>query len=101
MRPNSQLFEQLSQTINRLLPRELADDVRENVKGGIAGVLDRFDLVTREELEIQEAVLKRTREKLETLETQVAELEKRLAGQAADAGETRPDRPEPGSNPDR
>lgn len=79
MRANTQLFEQLSQTINRMLPRELTDDVRENVKGGIAGVLDRFDLVTREELEIQEAVLRRTREKLETLEAQVAELEQLLA----------------------
>lgn len=82
MPPNAQLFEQLSRTINRILPRELTDDVRENVKGGIAGVLDQFDLVTREELEIQEAVLRRTREKLETLEAQVAELEKRIADQA-------------------
>lgn len=79
MRSNNQLFEQLSHTINRILPRELADDVRENLKGGIAGVLDQFDLVTREELEIQEAVLRRTREKLETLEAQVADLEQRFA----------------------
>lgn len=79
MRAHTQLFEQLSQTINRMLPRELTDEVRENVKGGIAGVLDRFDLVTREELEIQEAVLRRTREKLETLEAQVADLEQLLA----------------------
>ncbi len=81
MRPNAQLFEQLSRTINRLLPQELTDEVRENVKGGIAGVLDQFDLVTREELEIQEAVLRRTREKLEALEAQVADLEKRIADQ--------------------
>jgi len=78
MRPSNQLFEQLSQTVNRILPRELTEDVRENVKGGIAGVLDQFDLVTREELEIQEAVLRRTRDKLEQLEAQVAELEQRL-----------------------
>lgn len=99
MRPNAQLFEQLSRTINRILPRELTDDVRENVKGGIAGVLDQFDLVTREELEIQEAVLRRTREKLETLEAQVAELEKRFAGQArevpAPARDTDPGTNEP------
>jgi BMFP domain-containing protein YqiC len=79
MRPNSQLFEQLSQTINRLLPREMTDEVRDNVKGGISSVLNRFDLVTREELEVQEAVLRRTREKLDALEQQVADLEKRLA----------------------
>ena len=78
MRSNTQLFEQLSQTINRLLPREMTDEVRDNVKGGISSVLNRFDLVTREELEVQEAVLRRTREKVEVLEAQVAELEQRL-----------------------
>ncbi len=79
MRTTNQLFEQLSETINRVLPRELTDEVRANLKGGVAGVLDRFDLVTREELEIQEAVLRRTREKVEALEAQLADLEKRLA----------------------
>jgi len=79
MRPTTQLFEQLSDTINRLLPRELTDEARDNLKGGISSVLDQFDLVTREELEVQEAVLRRTREKLEALEAQVAELEQRLS----------------------
>lgn len=79
MRTTTQLFEQLSETINKILPRELTDEVRDNVKGGISSVLDHFDLVTREELEVQEAVLRRTREKLENLEVQVAELEKRLS----------------------
>lgn len=78
MRSNTQLFEQLSQTINRLMPREMTDEVRDNLKGGISSVLNRFDLVTREELEVQEAVLRRTREKVDTLEAQVAELEQRL-----------------------
>lgn len=64
--------------MNRILPRELTDEVRENIRGGISSVLDRFDLVTREELETQEAVLRRTREKLEYLETRVADLEKHL-----------------------
>ncbi|MFZ0486534.1 MAG: accessory factor UbiK family protein [Arenicellales bacterium] len=79
MRTTNQLFEQLSETINRVLPRELTDEVRANLKGGVAGVLDRFDLVTREELEIQEAVLRRTREKVEALEAQLADVERRLA----------------------
>jgi len=81
MRPNAQLFERLSRTINSVLPRELTEEVRQNVRGGISSVLDEFDLVTREELEVQEGVLRRTREKLELLEQQVAELEKRLADQ--------------------
>ena len=39
--------------------------------------LARLDLVTREEFEVQRAVLLRTREKLEALEGTVAELEAR------------------------
>jgi BMFP domain-containing protein YqiC len=34
--------------------------------------------VTREELEVQEAVLRRTREKVDRLEQQVSELESRV-----------------------
>ena len=34
-----------------------------------------MDLVTREELEVQEKVLLRTREKLEALEVRISELE--------------------------
>jgi BMFP domain-containing protein YqiC len=37
--------------------------------------LSRLDLVTREEFEVQEAVLARTREKLEALEARLKELE--------------------------
>ena len=41
-------------------------------------VLDRLDLVTREEFDAQAAVLAKTREKVEALEARVAELENRL-----------------------
>jgi BMFP domain-containing protein YqiC len=41
----------------------------------LRGGLSRLDLVTREEFEVQEAVLARTRGKLEALEKQVAEME--------------------------
>ena len=46
------------------------------ISGGVLrNGLDKLDLVTREEFEVQEAVLRRTREKLEALEAKVAELE--------------------------
>ncbi len=69
------------------LPRGLADvdaDLRRNLRAGVTGVLSRMDLVTREELEAQSRVLLRAREKLETLEQRVRELEARL--QARDEG---------------
>ncbi len=53
-------------------------DLRHNLRAGISGVLSRMDLVTREEFDAQSRVLQRTREKLETLERRVCELEQRL-----------------------
>jgi BMFP domain-containing protein YqiC len=38
-------------------------------------LLSKLDLVTREEFEVQEAVLARTREKLEALEAKLAAME--------------------------
>lgn len=53
------------------LRRELETNFRAVLKSGLA----RLDLVTREEFDTQQAVLRRTREKLEALEKQVRELE--------------------------
>ena len=38
-----------------------------------------MDLVSREELDVQEKVLQRTREKLEALESRITELEQKLS----------------------
>jgi hypothetical protein len=53
--------------------------VERNLRAGLEAGLARLDLVTRDEFDIQSAVLERTRDKLSRLEQQVAELE-RLAG---------------------
>ena len=63
---------------------QLNADVRRNLKEVISASLSRMDLVSREEFEVQSAVLARTREKLERLEAQVAALEK---GGAKDSGD--------------
>jgi BMFP domain-containing protein YqiC len=55
--------------------RSMRDDLEQNFRAVLRGGLSRLDLVTREEFEVQEAVLARTREKLEALEQKVAELE--------------------------
>ena len=41
----------------------------------LAGIFTRLDLVTREEFEVQQEILKRAREKLTALETRVDALE--------------------------
>jgi hypothetical protein len=50
-------------------------DLEQNFKAVLQSGLARFDLVTREEFDVQAAVLKRTREKLAALEERLAALE--------------------------
>lgn len=64
--------------------RQLQTDVEKNFRAGLQSVFARMDLVTREEFDVQRAVLERTRARLEALERQVATLEQQL---------TDPDRP--------
>lgn len=56
--------------------RSMRDDLEKNFRGVLRSGISKLDLVTREEFEVQEAVLARTREKLEQLEAKLAELEK-------------------------
>jgi BMFP domain-containing protein YqiC len=53
--------------------------VREDLEGNFRSVLQtslaKLDLVTREEFEVQEAVLAKTRSKLEALEARLKEIE--------------------------
>ena len=56
----------------------LQQDMERNMRAVLEAGLAKLDLVTREEFEVQSAVLARTRAKLEHLEAQVAELEKAL-----------------------
>lgn len=53
----------------------LQEDVNRSMRAGLEAALAKLDLVTREEFDVQTAVLARTRQKLEALERQVAELE--------------------------
>ena len=55
--------------------RSVREDLENNFRSVLKASLSRLDLVTREEFEVQEAVLVRTREKLEALEARLKELE--------------------------
>jgi len=57
--------------------RSMREDVEQNFRSVLRGGLAKLDLVTREEFEVQEAVLARTREKLDALEQRIAEFETR------------------------
>lgn len=55
------------------------DDMEKNVHALLQSALSKLDLVSREEFEVQKAVLAKTRSRLEELEKRVADLEKNLA----------------------
>ena len=74
----------LDDMVNRLfdsLPgglRDLKQDSVRNLRAALHSTLSKMDLVTREEFDIQQGVLARTRAKLEALEKQVADMEQQL-----------------------
>ena len=56
----------------------LKDDMEKNFRAILQTALGKLDLVTREEFEVQKAVLSKTRTKLEALEKRVQELEQKI-----------------------
>ena len=55
--------------------RGLQADAERNFKAILQASLSKLDLVTREEFEVQAGVLRRTREKLTSLEARLKDLE--------------------------
>ncbi|TWI05828.1 hypothetical protein IP90_00084 [Luteimonas cucumeris] len=75
-------IDELARRLSSLVPpglRESREELQENFKAVLQTGLAKLDLVTREEFDVQRAVLLRTREKLEALERSVAELESQRA----------------------
>lgn len=75
------LLGQVQQQFNQFVPdmaRAARDDVENHTRAAVLSVISKLELVTRDEFDAQQAVLLRTREKLEQLEVRVAELEKQL-----------------------
>ena len=81
---NARTLEELAARIGKAVQASPAADIEKNVKALLQGGLARLDLVTREEFDTQARVLARTREKLEQLETRVAELEARFVPPATE-----------------
>lgn len=64
---------------SNLLPEDLRRtraDMEKNVKAALNAALKHMDLVTREEFDVQTALLTRTRALVEELQNKVAELER-------------------------
>lgn len=72
------MIEAVTDRISALLPADLSAlqaEFKTNVRALLEASLARMELVTREEFDAQSALLRRTREKLDGLEKQLAALE--------------------------
>ena len=77
---NRDSLNELTKKITSLLPdnvQQMQDDLETNIHALLQNALSRMNLVTREEFDVQAALLQRTREKLEKLEKLLDELEQR------------------------
>jgi len=73
-------IEELARKLAEAVPeglRSVGKELEESFRSVLQNGLGKLDLVTREEFEVQEAVLARTREKLEALEKRLEEYEKK------------------------
>jgi len=74
----AELVARIMETAKAAVPESLSNDVRENVRAAIQEVISDLDVVTREELETQQAVLAKTRAKVDDMERIISELEAKL-----------------------
>ena len=78
---DNQTINQLSDKISELLPpglQQVKADFDARLKTLLQQQLANYDMVSREEFDIQARILQRTRDKLEAIEAKLKELEKTL-----------------------
>ena len=69
------LLDELGDRVAEAMRRSPAQDVEKNLRAQLAAFFDRFDLVAREDFEVQKRLLERAQTKLAALEARVVELE--------------------------
>ena len=75
---NQKLLDEISTKVNEVIAQSPVKDVEQNMRILLSGVFTKLDLVTRDEFNVQQEMLIRTREKLTELESIVTELEDKL-----------------------
>ncbi len=77
------ILDDIAKKLSNAVPPGLTDiktDIEKNVRATLQNTFAKLDLVTREEFDVQTAVLARTRSKVDELEKKVAQLEVALQG---------------------
>ena len=72
------ILNDINERMRQVFAQSPAADLERNLRAMLTNLFARLDLVTREEFDIQRQVLLRAREQLVRLESQIAELERRL-----------------------
>ncbi len=75
---NKNVLDEIGSKISEIIAQSPAKDIERNMRAMLTSMLSRLDVVTREEFDVQQEVLKRTRAKLTELEEKVAALENQL-----------------------
>jgi len=72
------VLDKLTKSIQAVMPPELAVDVKNNIEAVVKSNFEKMNLVTREQMEIQEKILNRTRDRVIELEKQIKAIEDSL-----------------------
>ncbi|MES1998187.1 MAG: accessory factor UbiK family protein [Pseudomonadota bacterium] len=75
MLPNQKFLDEIGEKISQAIRQSPVKDIEKNVRAMLQSGMQKLDLVTREEFDVQQEVLLRTREKLTELEARMAQLE--------------------------
>ena len=75
MLPNQKFLDEIGEKISQAISHSPVKDIEKNVRAMLQSGMQKLDLVTREEFDVQQEVLLRTREKLTELETRLTQLE--------------------------
>ncbi|MBN0988445.1 MULTISPECIES: accessory factor UbiK family protein [Amphritea] len=72
------ISEQIGQLFDQTRPGSAESEIRQQINALLLSAFRRMDLVTREEFDAQSAVLARSRAKLEQLQSELEQLEKKV-----------------------
>ena len=74
---DKRLLDELGERIAEAMRESPVQDLDKNLHALLGAFFDRYDLVLREDFEVQKKLLQRAQAQLETLESRLAELEAR------------------------
>jgi BMFP domain-containing protein YqiC len=76
---DAKTLDEFTRKLVSVIPQSVFDvqrDVEKNLRAVLEALFQKLDLVTREEYEVQAALLERSRARLKALEERISELEK-------------------------